>query len=159
MSEQARPFRYDDQYRLLDESLVDIKVAAPVVREPDVGGLERIAAGKTALASIPATRAAAAASVPHDLQKEEVKKKLRELLEKKQSKIAAFVDASKLAFMESTGQSDSSATGIVTPSQMMSGNGSATDSRDTSTPREGVHQGPAANLIAAGLKQINSGKV
>jgi hypothetical protein len=150
MSTETRPWRYDDEARRLGESLVEIKLAEPKRPEPDVGALDRIASGQMPLASIPADRAAAIAGVPRDMQKEEVRERLRGLLSHRQAKVASFiVGAARLKLATSD-------TGYITPAEMTAGGtGPAPGGGSTATKHEGAHQGPAANLIASGLKAIN----
>jgi hypothetical protein len=145
--QSTRAWRYHDDARLFDESLAEIKVAEPKRKEPDVGGMDRIAKGETALASMPAERAAALASVPSTLQKHELKQKLQTLLAKKQSKVAEFIEASKQANLGSP---------EITLNAMSSGNGSPMEGRvdEAKLTRAAMHQGPAADLLAAGLKAL-----
>lgn len=152
MSEEARPFRYHDEARRLGEELAEIKVAEPKRKEPDIpdaGGLARIAKGETAFGSMSSDRAAVLAAVPQDLKKHEVKQKLQTLLNKKQQKVASFIaEASKVADMASSD---------VSLNAMTDGVGSGPADRAESR-YQGIHQGPAANLIAAGLKSLKGPK-
>lgn len=145
-----KPWRYNDEARVLDESLADIKVAQPVRREPDIGGLDRIISGNTALASLPAEHAAAQAGVPNALKEHAVRQKLRSLLAEKQKKVASFLERMKRADLMLPD---------ITPSQMTSGTGQPIEQdrdRDIKLQRLTANQGPAANLIAAGLKALNN---
>lgn len=150
MSEDVtRPFRYHDEARRLGEELVSIEVVAPKLAAHD--GMGRIARGETALAGIPANQAAAVAAVPSELQKRELQQKLQTLLDRKQRKVASFVgEAKKLA--------NPSAPDVAL-SAMTSGTGMSGVERPSGMDMrlESVHQGPAANLFAAGLKALREG--
>jgi hypothetical protein len=84
-----KPFRYYDEARTFGESLAEIKVAEPVKPEPNVGALDRILSGETALSKMADERAMAHASAPEEMQKHELKKKLHALLDEKQKRAAA----------------------------------------------------------------------
>jgi hypothetical protein len=152
MTEEARPFRYHDEARRLDEELAEIKVAEPKSKPPAplaTGGLERIAKGETAFGAMPADRAAVLASIPQDMKKHEVKQKLQTLLAKKHTKVAEFISqANKVA--------DLAASDVVLNSTT-EGTGSGPAERENERHLD-AHQGPAANLIAAGLKAAKGSK-
>jgi hypothetical protein len=152
-----KPWRYHDAARELGESLADIKMPEPVkAASRSTGALDRIASGDTAFKGMAASREAAAASAPEELQKNELKKKLQALLATKRDKVAArraavddFIEKAKLANPSSPD---------VTLNAMTSGNGMPAEDKPAVTRREGVHQGPAANFLAAGLKALKSEK-
>jgi hypothetical protein len=142
-------YRYLDEQRKLGESLVDIPVAPPRAPHFETGALDRIATGNTVLAKMAADVAVSVASVPQDHHKHELKKKLQTLLFEKQQKelnkqhkVASFVARVKRA--DPSGPD-------VTPGAMTSGTGQGAF---IERRPEGIHQGPAANLIARGLKQL-----
>lgn len=158
MSEQ-KPFRYHDEARAFGESLAEIKVAEPKKSPPATGALERIAAGKTAFEGMQASRDAAAAAAPDELQTHELKRKLTTLLQQKR-KHAATAHAGVDAFIADAEKLANPYAPDVPLSAMTSGNGATTieNDRPAVARREGIHQGPAANLIAAGLKAAKQQK-
>lgn len=143
---EPRPFRYHDEARRLGEALAEIKVAAPVVRPNQ--GMDLIAKGKTALATVSENAATAVAGVPAELQKQELQAKLQKLLDKKQKKVASFLaEARKYA---------NPMVPDVSAAAMTSGNGTPTAPQVEQPVRlSGAQQGPAANLIARQLRERN----
>jgi hypothetical protein len=154
-----KPFRYDDEARTFGESLAEIKVAAPAAPEPNVGALERILQGDTALSKMAEERAMAHASVPEDLAKHELKKKLHALLQDKQKKTAS-VRAGIDAFVARAEKIANPTMSDVTPGMMTSGNGQPIPQPEpVEAPMGASSQGPAADLFARALKQHNSKQV
>lgn len=155
MSEE-RPYRYFDEARAFGESLAEIKVAAPEHEEKNRGALERIATGNTALGSMPHSQAAAAAGVPDQMQRLEVRRRLQSLLAKNKQKLAARDVALRAFCLQVKQASDLNPNGPdVTPNAMTSGTG-VSDASQRIEARLGIHQGPAANFFAKGLKALKN---
>lgn len=157
MSEE-RPFRYFDVARQLGESLRDIELTPVPVKTAAEGGLDRINRGQTALSDMQSSQAAASASVPSEMQKAEVKRRLQALLAHKKVKAAAR-DIVLERFCERAEKLANPMGPDVTPSAMTSGIGRPLDSEEgRGTRYQGVHQGPAGDLIARTLKELREGK-
>lgn len=157
MSEE-RPFRYFDEARRLGESLHDIALTPPVAKVAAEGGLDRIAKGNTALSDLQGSQAAASASVPSEMQKAEVKRRLQALLAHKKVKAAAR-DVVLERFCARAEKLANPMGPDVTPTAMTSGTGGPLDAEaGRGTRYQGVHQGPVGDLIARTLKELREGK-
>jgi len=148
-------FRYHDEARKLGESLATIELTPE--RPPRGGALEAIANNKTAFSDHEASREAAIASVPVELQKAEMRRKLHQLLASKHQKTAAR----ELVLDSFTREARKLANPMgpdVSASAMTSGGGGPPEKPEPDPSRSlGGHQGPAANLFARGLKELNEG--